>query len=72
MAPDFAMMFRFKSLHVGPSWFYTSQDRCKTWQGPFKFDVEGVDGISTRTSSSMVTACSSRSLEANKVSRCSR
>ncbi len=24
-------------------------DRCKTWQGPFKFDVEGVDGISTRT-----------------------
>jgi uncharacterized protein (DUF736 family) len=48
-APDFAMMFRFKSLHVGPSWFYTTQDRCKTWQGPFKFDVEGVDGISTRT-----------------------
>jgi hypothetical protein len=46
-APDFAMMFRFKSLHVGPSWFYTTQDRCKTWQGPFKFD--GVDGISTRT-----------------------
>ena len=49
MAPDFAMMFRFKSLHVGPSWFYTSQDRCKTWLGPFKFDVEGVDGISTRS-----------------------
>jgi Neuraminidase (sialidase) len=48
-APDFAMMFRFKSLHVGPSWFYTTQDRCKTWQGPFKFDVDGVDGISTRT-----------------------
>jgi len=48
-APDFAMMFRFKGLHVGPSWFYTTHDRCKTWQGPFKFDVEGVDGISTRT-----------------------
>lgn len=46
---DFAMMFRFKGLHVGPSWFYTTQDRCKTWQGPFKFDVEGVEGISTRT-----------------------
>jgi hypothetical protein len=48
-APDFAMMFRFKSLHVGPSWFYTTLDRCKTWQGPFKFEVEGADGISTRT-----------------------
>jgi type 1 glutamine amidotransferase len=48
-ALDFAMMFRFKSLHTGPSWFYTTHDRCKSWQGPFKFDVEGVDGISTRT-----------------------
>lgn len=48
-APDFAMMFRFKGLHVGPSWFYTTRDRCKTWQGPFKLDIEGVEGISTRT-----------------------
>jgi hypothetical protein len=48
-APDFALMFRFGGLHQGPSWFYTTTDRCKTWQGPFKFDVEGVDGISTRT-----------------------
>ena len=48
-APDFAMMFRFKSLHVGPSRFYTSEDRCKTWRGPFQFEVEGVEGISTRT-----------------------
>jgi len=48
-APDFALMFRFGSLHAGPSWFFTTHDRCKTWQGPFKFEVEGVDGISTRT-----------------------
>lgn len=48
-APDFALMFRFGGLHMGPSWFYTTHDRCKTWQGPFKFDVEGVEGISTRT-----------------------
>ncbi len=48
-APDFAMMFRFKSLHTGPSWFYTTHDRCKTWQGPFALEVEGVSGISTRT-----------------------
>lgn len=48
-APDFALMFRFKGLHVGPSWFYTSHDRCKTWQGPYAFAVEGVEKISTRT-----------------------
>lgn len=48
-APDFALMFRFKGLHVGPSWFYTSHDRCKSWRGPFSFAVEGVDKISTRT-----------------------
>lgn len=48
-APDFALMFRFKTLHRGPSWFYTSTDRCRKWQGPFAFSVEGVKGISTRT-----------------------
>lgn len=48
-APDFALMFRFKGLHVGPSWFYTSHDRCKTWRGPYTFAVEGVDKICTRT-----------------------
>lgn len=48
-APDFALMFRFGSLHSGPSWFYTSLDRCKTWQGPWSFSVPGVEGICTRT-----------------------
>lgn len=48
-APDFALMFRFGSLHDGPSWFYTTTDRCKTWQGPYSFAVEGVDRICTRT-----------------------
>lgn len=47
-APDFALMFRFGSLHAGPSWFYTSLDRCKTWQGPFSFSVPEVDRICTR------------------------
>jgi len=50
------MMFRFKGLHVGPSWFYTTRDRCKTWQGPFKLDIEGVEGISTRTGSDSYSA----------------
>ncbi|MBI5772934.1 MAG: exo-alpha-sialidase [Verrucomicrobia bacterium] len=48
-APDFALMFRFGGLHRGPSWFYASTDRCKTWRGPFRFAVEGVDGIAART-----------------------
>ncbi len=48
-APDFALMFRFGGLHAGPSWFYTSLDRCKTWQGPYSFAVEGVERICTRT-----------------------
>lgn len=48
-APDFALLFRMGSLHAGPSWFYTTNDRCKTWQGPYSFEVEGVEGISTRT-----------------------
>ena len=48
-APNFALMFRFGGLHEGPSWFYTSLDRCKTWQGPFSFAVEGIDKVCTRT-----------------------
>jgi formylglycine-generating enzyme required for sulfatase activity len=48
-APDFALMFRFGGLHDGPSWFYTSKDRCRTWDGPFLFALEGVDKICTRT-----------------------
>jgi len=48
-APDFALMFRFGGLHAGPSWFYASGDRCRTWRGPFSFAVDGVDGICTRT-----------------------
>lgn len=47
--PDFAMMFRFGGMHRGPSWFYTSTNRCTTWQGPFRFRVEGVEDIATRT-----------------------
>lgn len=47
--PDFALMFSFGGLHSGPSWFYTSLDRCKSWQGPYSFTVPGVEGICTRT-----------------------
>lgn len=46
---DFALMFQFGSLHTGPSWFYVSTDRCRSWRGPYRFAVEGVDLISART-----------------------
>ena len=48
-AKDFALMFRFGGLHDGPSWFYTTTDRCKTWKGPYSFEVPGVEKICTRT-----------------------
>ncbi len=48
-APNFALMFRFGGLHAGPSWFYTSTDRCKTWRGPYAFAIDGAAGICTRT-----------------------
>ena len=48
-ALGFALMFRLGSIHVGPSWFYVSDDRCRTWRGPFTFAIDGIDKISTRT-----------------------
>lgn len=48
-APDFVLMFRFGSMHVGPSWFYVSGDRCHTWRGPYAFAVEGIARIAART-----------------------
>ena len=47
--PGFALVFRFRSIHVGPSCSYASHDRGRTWRGPYAFAVEGIDEISTRT-----------------------
>lgn len=47
--PDFALVFHFQSIHVGPSHFFASTDRCRTWRGPYSFAVEGIDRIATRT-----------------------
>ena len=46
---NFALMFDFANQNVGPSYFYASQDRCQTWQGPYTLHVEGVDKIAART-----------------------
>jgi hypothetical protein len=38
-----------ESIHVGPSRFYYSTDRGKTWEGPFKIPNFGQPGIAART-----------------------
>ena len=48
--PDFALMCARSGLKAGAtSWFYTSYDRCETWQGPFSLPMFGQTGIAART-----------------------
>lgn len=47
---DFALMCARTGLGIGAvSWFYTSQDRCQTWDGPFSLPVFGMEGTEART-----------------------
>ena len=48
--PDFALMAARNGLRAGArSWFYVSDDRCVTWQGPFALPDFDQTGISART-----------------------
>jgi hypothetical protein len=48
--PDFALMCARTGLGAGTvAWFYTSADRCRTWEGPFKLPMFGQTGIEART-----------------------
>ena len=48
--PDFALMCGRTGLKTGSqSWFYTSTDRARTWQGPFSLPMFGFVGTSART-----------------------
>lgn len=47
--PDFAMTLRMASKDTGPSRFYYSYDRGKSWQGPFELPDFGTKGIAART-----------------------
>ena len=47
--PDFAMTIRMASHQNGPSRFYYSYDRGKSWSGPFKFPDFGEAGLAART-----------------------
>ena len=47
--PGFVMTWRMTDIHVGPSRFYYSYDRGKSWEGPFKAPDFGTRGIAART-----------------------
>lgn len=48
--PDFALMCARTGLRAGSvSWFYTSTDRCRSWQGPYRLPMFGMTGIAART-----------------------
>jgi hypothetical protein len=47
--PGFALTARMLDIHVGPSRFYSTEDRGRTWQGPFEVPTFGHQGIAART-----------------------
>lgn len=47
--PGFAITFRMEDIHVGPSRFYYTLDKGKTWQGPYRLATFGQKGIAART-----------------------
>ncbi len=47
--PGFMMTFRMADVDIGPSRFYYSANRGKTWQGPFAVPLFGQKGIAART-----------------------
>ena len=48
--PDFALMCARTGLGAGTvSWFYTSYNRCRTWDGPFSLPTFGQPGVEART-----------------------
>ena len=47
--PDFIITFRMTSHQNGPSHYYVSDDRGKTWDGPCRFPNLGTPGVAART-----------------------
>jgi hypothetical protein len=48
--PNFALLCARTGLRTGSlSWYYTSVDRCRTWQGPYALPDFGMVGLATRT-----------------------
>jgi hypothetical protein len=47
--PGFAMTLRMESFHVGPSRFYHTEDKGKSWQGPYRLPDFDTPGTAART-----------------------
>ena len=47
--PDFALQFTHEHFYHGPSCFYYSYDRGRSWQGPFQFPDLDTTGMGNRT-----------------------
>jgi hypothetical protein len=47
--PGFALTARMSNIHTGPSWFFYTSDRGRTWSGPFALPDFGQPGIAART-----------------------
>lgn len=48
--PDFALMAARTGLGTGTTaWFYTSNNRARSWQGPYALPMFGLPGIEART-----------------------
>lgn len=48
-APGFAWTLRMESFHVGPSRFYYSEDKGKSWNGPYRLPDFDTPGTAART-----------------------
>lgn len=48
-APGFALTARMADINTGPSRFYYSLDKAKSWRGPFRLPDFGQPGIAART-----------------------
>lgn len=47
--PDFALTVRMSTVDKGPSRFYYSNDRARTWHGPYNLPLFGQQGVAART-----------------------
>ena len=48
--PDFALLMARTGIRGScESYFYITEDRCKSWLGPYSFPMFGLDGIAART-----------------------
>ena len=46
--PDFAMQVRFSDKDYGPSYYYLSYDRARTWRGPYRLPMFGYGTVNAR------------------------